>query len=326
MPMHIVHVENGSPLRDILKSALQAAQPMSNLQQFDDGESALAYIERYGRDVDLFIIDICLPGQLTGLDLTSKIRMLACPGYVVLTSGDAPPPQEFLALHRSEYFPKPWHVLKLTQQLHRYKGADKTVKMHPSAAVTVESGDRTQAHLPPTTLFTDTPASGTKQSAAALCRTCGAALTGNLGVCLKCGTIVKPSAVPETARIQSTQSAVVGNSARGTASLSNASVITLTLNGNKLRVLRTENIIIGRFYVGQPCETVVDLSSFDAHKYGVSRRHLKLSEKDGMLYLTDLDSSNGTFLNDTRVLPYTEHLVRSGDMLRLGVLEIRVEF
>jgi pSer/pThr/pTyr-binding forkhead associated (FHA) protein len=41
------------------------------------------------------------------------------------------------------------------------------------------------------------------------------------------------------------------------------------------------------------------------------------------MYIRDLDSSNGTFVNGSRIYDETE--IRSGDMLKLGRVELRVE-
>ena len=52
----------------------------------------------------------------------------------------------------------------------------------------------------------------------------------------------------------------------------------------------------------------------------VSRRHAELTPDDGRWFLRDLDSSNGTFVNDTQVLPGQRVRVHTGDVLRLGQL------
>jgi CheY-like chemotaxis protein len=325
--MHVVQIEDESPLRDILKAALQAAQPTIKLQQFGDAESALPYIREWSWDVDLFIIDIRLPGKLNGLDLTQQIRATGCPGYVVLTSAYAAPPKDFLASHRCEYTPKPWHLLDLTQKVFQYQLVNKSAKVLPPALVAtsvVSMGEGHPPHSMPESVATIGVSSTTPSLE--LCCKCKAPLTGNIGVCLKCGAIVKPSTEPETTHLQNAGATPVKAWTKGTANLSNESAITLTIHNHRLRVPKADNIIIGRFQAGQLSEGAVDLSDFEAHKHGVSRRHLKLQQKDGLLYITDLGSSNGTFLNDRRVLPYAARLIRSGDTLKLGGLEVRVEF
>ncbi|MEM7354597.1 MAG: sigma 54-interacting transcriptional regulator [Acidobacteriota bacterium] len=55
---------------------------------------------------------------------------------------------------------------------------------------------------------------------------------------------------------------------------------------------------------------------------GVSRHHARLEQRDGQLWLEDLDSRNGSRLNGRRVI---DGGVQVGDVLRLGPVELEVE-
>src|SRR6266540_2562701 len=54
----------------------------------------------------------------------------------------------------------------------------------------------------------------------------------------------------------------------------------------------------------------------------VSRRHCAIAFTDGVLQVKDLDSANGTFINER---PIRESTARPGDLIRLGaaILEVR---
>lgn len=54
----------------------------------------------------------------------------------------------------------------------------------------------------------------------------------------------------------------------------------------------------------------------------VSARHASIRYKDGRFFLTDLDSSNGTFLNDGKEAISREEL-KDNDVIRLGELELK---
>ena len=69
----------------------------------------------------------------------------------------------------------------------------------------------------------------------------------------------------------------------------------------------------------------VDLAPFGAAKKGVSRKHMKLTRKNLLVYVTDLGSTNGTLLNGRQIMPFTERILRSGDELQLGQLKLRVK-
>jgi pSer/pThr/pTyr-binding forkhead associated (FHA) protein len=56
----------------------------------------------------------------------------------------------------------------------------------------------------------------------------------------------------------------------------------------------------------------------------VSGRHLEISYEEGMIYLRDLNSTNGTFLNDNRVPPGERVLLSQGDVLVVGKQRLKV--
>jgi len=50
----------------------------------------------------------------------------------------------------------------------------------------------------------------------------------------------------------------------------------------------------------------------------VSRVHARLMVQSGEYYLEDLDSSNGTYVNDTALIPHQPHLLTKADRISLG--------
>ncbi len=55
----------------------------------------------------------------------------------------------------------------------------------------------------------------------------------------------------------------------------------------------------------------------------VSRRHARLENQNGVVFVRDLESSNGTFLNGRRIRSAIE--VREGDLIDVGTTRIAVE-
>ncbi|HTU71379.1 MAG TPA: FHA domain-containing protein [Candidatus Baltobacteraceae bacterium] len=55
----------------------------------------------------------------------------------------------------------------------------------------------------------------------------------------------------------------------------------------------------------------------------VSRKHARLETKDGVVYVRDLGSSNGTFINGRRVTSAIE--TREGDAIDVGTTRLLVE-
>ena len=71
--------------------------------------------------------------------------------------------------------------------------------------------------------------------------------------------------------------------------------------------------------------SVLDLVEVGGVGLGVSRRHALIRIDHSAFFVMDLDSTNGTFLNGRRLQPRNQHLLVSGDVLRLGALEVRVQ-
>lgn len=93
--------------------------------------------------------------------------------------------------------------------------------------------------------------------------------------------------------------------------------------------LRSGSLTIGRVTPqtsgGRP---TIDLEKAQGDELGVSRMHLEIVHNTAQrtLVVKDLGSSNGTFVNDQRLLPQTPHTLRTGDKLRLGRLIMMVTY
>jgi two-component system, cell cycle response regulator len=72
-------------------------------------------------------------------------------------------------------------------------------------------------------------------------------------------------------------------------------------------VLDKESITIGR---DRENDIVLDSDS-------VSRRHARIEHRDGTFYVTDLDSTNGTYVNDDAE-PISDCQLRRGDQVKIG--------
>jgi len=86
---------------------------------------------------------------------------------------------------------------------------------------------------------------------------------------------------------------------------------------------RTE-FTLGRSAEAQPIVPDVDLTAFNAYANGVSRLHAAIKLVENHVLVVDLGSSNGTYLNGTRLLPYVETPIANGDLLFLGKLKLQI--
>lgn len=85
-----------------------------------------------------------------------------------------------------------------------------------------------------------------------------------------------------------------------------------------------EDFTLGRRADGQPILPDIDLTALDGYNAGVSRLHAGIHLDDAGVVLTDLNSANGTWVNDTRLEPHAPQSIQHGDVIVLGKLRLRV--
>jgi hypothetical protein len=115
----------------------------------------------------------------------------------------------------------------------------------------------------------------------------------------------------------------------GEAVTSDMQAITFRIDGEHVTIPVCSSLIVGRS--GSPTDppTVrpdVDLNRFQAHLNGVSRQHIRISRERDLVHITDLGTTNGTYLNGFRLMPHQKRLLRNGDEVLLGRLKVRVQF
>jgi pSer/pThr/pTyr-binding forkhead associated (FHA) protein len=69
----------------------------------------------------------------------------------------------------------------------------------------------------------------------------------------------------------------------------------------------------------------IDLSNDGALAKSVSRRHARILKQSDNLFIEDLGSINGTFVNGKKLDPYLPEILSDGDRLQLGKLPIEVK-
>lgn len=94
--------------------------------------------------------------------------------------------------------------------------------------------------------------------------------------------------------------------------------------GQVLPLAERNEFTLGRISEGQPIMPDVDLSPYQAYARGVSRLHAVLKREANRVFLMDLGSSNGTFVNGKRLSPNVDHALANGDVIALGKLKIQI--
>lgn len=158
------------------------------------------------------------------------------------------------------------------------------------------------------------------------CPNCGHIARAGELICTNCQFVLNTGTSVSTHRIEETEVPQPSRSQQtGDAIATQEKPITLEIDGTVLNLSIHETLIVGRRVVGEEPPDV-DLTPFRAEEQGVSRRHLRLSRRGSLIYITDLHSTNRTYLNGRKLIPDGDRLIRSGDEIRLGRLKIKVRF
>ena len=149
---------------------------------------------------------------------------------------------------------------------------------------------------------------------AIVCRYCGASLE----------TYFTDSAESRTTEMQTEVPEKIGE-LRIDEALIAAGGIALYVAGTSDRVFlySAEEFVIGR-KVEETSESFLDLSELGGFQLGLSKRHATIRRAELGYEAIDLSSSNGTWLNDERLIPNKPYPMASGSRLRLGQMRFFV--
>ena len=90
-------------------------------------------------------------------------------------------------------------------------------------------------------------------------------------------------------------------------------------------IRNVEKILLGRVEsIGEMY--LLDFTMYGGQFQGVSRRHAVITRENNTYIIEDENSTNGTWLNQTRLQPHQAYPLKNGDTLRLGKLLLHVYF
>lgn len=87
-----------------------------------------------------------------------------------------------------------------------------------------------------------------------------------------------------------------------------------------------KEVMVGRRDATTGTQPDLDLTPYAGYRMGVSRRHLMFRMADRRIEVVDLGSSNGSRLNGIIMQAHQPYLLRDGDLLTLGKMDVRVTF
>ena len=106
----------------------------------------------------------------------------------------------------------------------------------------------------------------------------------------------------------------------------NKITVELAESGERLVVENQNRIVIGRSSTHSVRVPDVDLAPFHAFSKGVSSLHASIFRADDCVNISDLGSTNGTYLNREGLIPHQAYPLHNGDLIYLGQMAVRIYF
>jgi len=103
--------------------------------------------------------------------------------------------------------------------------------------------------------------------------------------------------------------------------------LTLVLSiedGGTIELPLSKEVVLGRLDASRAIFPDVDLTAEGGIEKGISRRHARISRRAGQVFIEDLNSLNGTFLNAIRLVPELPYPLKDGDRVQLGKMILSV--
>jgi pSer/pThr/pTyr-binding forkhead associated (FHA) protein len=154
------------------------------------------------------------------------------------------------------------------------------------------------------------------------CPFCGSVYPENTLFCEECGSYMAPSTEYATDPLAGQTSGEVDQS-HGDRTRYRTLVLSIE-DGGRFELPLSKEVILGRLDASRAIFPDVDLAGEEGLEKGISRRHARISRRENEVYIEDLNSLNGTFLNASRLVPELPYPVKDGDQIQLGKLVLTI--
>jgi len=162
-----------------------------------------------------------------------------------------------------------------------------------------------------------------------ICPSCGYAVTPGALFCENCGARLPQSSPP-----QQTPSGIENQKKpqeapytqplhppkQEVSTTQTGRLVIKKLNINLQIPPHQEEVIIGREDPVSGIFPDINLEPYGGQEAGVGRRHARITRHGEQLYIEDLNSINGTFLNKHKLPPAQPFALHDGDEIRLGIM------
>lgn len=115
--MQIAYLEDDVLLSDVFKIGMTAAGVDTHIDHFVRSDDLIKYAEQHQAEVDLFVLDIRVPGTVDGMGAAKKIREMGFKGAILITSAYNKPAKSTLTDLDCIWMAKPWYIIDVARTL-----------------------------------------------------------------------------------------------------------------------------------------------------------------------------------------------------------------
>jgi pSer/pThr/pTyr-binding forkhead associated (FHA) protein len=154
------------------------------------------------------------------------------------------------------------------------------------------------------------------------CPFCESVYPENTLFCEECGSYLTAADEQATDSLGDQES---DEAEQGQPSSTAFTTLVLTIeDGGRIELPLSKEVVLGRLDASRAVFPDVDLSSEEGIEKGVSRRHARISRQDQQVFIEDLGSLNGTYLNAHHLVSEMTYPLKDGDQVQLGKLVLTV--
>ena len=153
------------------------------------------------------------------------------------------------------------------------------------------------------------------------CPFCSSTYPDNTLFCEECGSYLAPGNAQATDPLSGEPDVHAGSTTGGQPP---KALVLAIEEGNRIELPLSKEVVLGRLDPGRAIFPDIDLSNEEGIDKGVSRRHARISRRENQVFVEDLNSLNGTYLNAVRLVPELPYPIKDGDQVQLGRLVLKV--
>jgi response regulator RpfG family c-di-GMP phosphodiesterase len=146
--LRILHLEDEMSLRDIVRTTIMVLDRNTEIHQFEGSDAAWVFAQEHGKSIDLFLLDVRVPGEVDGVGFAHRLHEMGCAGLLAFTSAYAAPDTQTVAKLDYFWLSKPVELTRMrsTLKLARTRAETRAQNAEKAEVVKQEGAEKPKEH------------------------------------------------------------------------------------------------------------------------------------------------------------------------------------